>query len=178
MQKNPTNILDVFVLESPQNIDERGSSTVLDLKDVQEVLPLNYQRWYTSTSHLGVIRGFHLASKIRNQHKIISCVSGRIIDVLIDLRVESESYLQKYTVELTGDDGKYLLVPPGIGHGYQALEEKSVVSYLITDTYEPLEEITLNPLSKSLGISWPISPSWISDRDLNGMSINAYQELP
>ena len=84
MQKNPTNILDVFVLESPQTIDERGSSAVLDLKDVQEVLPLNYQRWYTSTSHLGVIRGFHLASKIRNQHKIISWVSGRILDVLID----------------------------------------------------------------------------------------------
>jgi dTDP-4-dehydrorhamnose 3,5-epimerase len=164
----------VYLIETTPFSDSRGVSAAFELESVIDGLPFHLARWYTSFSEIGVVRGIHLANQARNQYKLISCVHGNVFDIVIDLRRESETFLQKLTLELRGNDGKVLLIPPGVGHGYQALQHATIMSYLISDSYEPASEITLDPLSPEIGIEWPLTQSAISERDKTGLKLHEF----
>ena len=163
-----------WLFETTPLTDDRGVSVAFDLNSIMEGLPFQFSRWYSSSSEKGVIRGMHLAKRVRNQHKLIMCASGSVMDLLIDLRPESETFLQKFQLELNADEGKLLLVPPGVGHGFQALQNSSRMTYLISDTYDPTSEITLNPLSPEILDNWPLAHSSISRRDSSAINLSNF----
>ena len=101
------------------------------------------------------------------EYKIISCVSGEVFDVALDLRRNSPTFLKCHSVFLS--PGKYnsLLIPPGVAHGFQCLKDNSELLYLHTENYSPNDEIGVSFKDPRLNIKWPLISTQISDRDLS-----------
>ncbi len=105
-----------------------------------------------SRSHAGVLRGIHWADTPPGQAKYVSCMAGRIVDFVVDLRKESETFGSWDSVELTAENGKCVFISEGLGHAFLSLENDSLVSYLCSEEYNPSRENTINPLGVGLSI--------------------------
>ncbi len=109
-----------------------------------------------SKSKQFVIRGIHYSLAPDGQAKIVTCASGRIIDVLVDLRIGSPSYMKVEYVELSEDSGKSVFMPTGVGHGFFVESSSAAVVYLTSSGYAPDYEKAISPMDPELGIDWPI----------------------
>lgn len=109
-----------------------------------------------SKSKQFVIRGIHYSLAPEGQAKIVTCASGRIIDVLVDIRVGSPTYLKIEYIELSEDSGRVVYIPTGVGHGFIVESETAAVVYLTSSGYAPQYEKAINPTDTELGISWPV----------------------
>ena len=107
-----------------------------------------------SLSHKGVIRGIHYSLAPEGQAKWVTCVSGAIIDVIVDIRPNSTTYKKIEYVELAPETGVAILIGPGLGHGFISLEENSGVSYLLNSPYSPNYELDITPTDTDLKIEW------------------------
>jgi dTDP-4-dehydrorhamnose 3,5-epimerase len=121
-----------------------------------------------SFTHMGVIRGLHMQLPPVGQAKLVTVITGRIMDVVVDLRESSETFGQHYTCELNGQRRNMLYVPEGFAHGFAALED-TIFFYKCSDFYsrEHASGIVWN--DPALGINWPIENPVVSGKD---------QELP
>ena len=99
------------------------------------------------------------------QSKIVTCTFGTILDVIVDLRPNSKSYGENLTIELDEHSGKSLFISSGLGHGFQALEDRVAVTYLLDKKYSPNTELVINPIDPNLAIPWKDIPAIISDKD-------------
>ncbi|HEY8913992.1 dTDP-4-dehydrorhamnose 3,5-epimerase [Lacisediminihabitans sp.] len=117
---------------------------------------------FWSTSSLGVIRGMHFQLEPDEIAKIVWVSHGSIYDVLIDLR-DGDSYGAVSTYPLDALSGQSLYVPAGFAHGYQALEDMSIVSYAVDGVFSPQSDAGVR--WDSLGIDWPLPVTEISERD-------------
>lgn len=108
-----------------------------------------------SVSRKGVLRGIHYTRKNPGQSKIVTCLSGKIFDVLFDLRKNSPTFGNWQSIELDSLNPSAVYVPWGVGHGFMALSENSVVTYLCDLRYDPKNEFDLNALDPNLKIDWP-----------------------
>ena len=96
---------------------------------------------------------------------MITCLNGKLLDIAVDLRPKSK-YFKKYTsVELSAENGRTLLIPAGFGHAFLALDEGTIMSYLLSSRYSPEEEFTINPYDTEIGIDWPSGSHIQSKRD-------------
>ena len=120
-----------------------------------------------SSSKKNALRGMHYTEETHIQNKLVSCVNGSVLDVTVDLRMNSETYLKVFCVKLNALDGIGLFVPSGVGHSFLALEESSTVSYLLDSTYNPMLEFTVSPFSEDFKIVWPGTEFIMSSKDLN-----------
>jgi len=120
-----------------------------------------------SLSSKGTLRGIHYSIAPRGQAKWITCVSGSIKDVIVDIRPDSRSFGQWTEIELSGDSGKAVLISEGLGHGFLALEDNTVVAYLVSTPFSPTDEFEINPLDEKIGINWgmDLNELKISDKD-------------
>ena len=109
-----------------------------------------------SKSTQWVIRGIHYSLAPQGQAKVVTCASGKIIDVLVDLRNGSPSFLKIEYVELSEDSGKVVYIPSGVGHGFIVESETTAVVYLTSSAYAPEYEKAICPTDRELGINWPI----------------------
>ena len=107
-----------------------------------------------SLSSAGTLRGIHYSVAPRGQAKWITCVSGSIQDVIVDIRPESKTFGQWIDVVLEGDSGKAVLISEGLGHGFLALEDNTAVAYLVSTPFSPTDEFEINPLDEKIGIKW------------------------
>jgi len=105
-----------------------------------------------SVSNKGVVRGIHWTAGPSGQAKYLSCIKGSIWDVYVDLRKNSKTFGQWGAEFLSPGNGKSVLISEGIGHGFLALMDETVVNYLCTSEYEPSADRCLNPLDRDLGI--------------------------
>jgi dTDP-4-dehydrorhamnose 3,5-epimerase len=126
-------------------------------------LRTNFAEEYYSRSVRGVIRGMHFQSPPYDYFKLVSCLSGQIRDVIVDLRVGSPNFRKCEVLELKAADGFVLYLPPGIAHGFLALSETAIVSYKVTSIYAPAHDTGVR--WDSLGIDWGIKAPILSDRD-------------
>lgn len=118
-----------------------------------------------SSSVAGVIRGIHYADVPPSQAKYVTCVSGAILDVVIDIRVGSPTFGQWQGVELNAANRTALYLAEGLGHAFMALEP-STVMYLCNEGYNPGREHEVHPLDPAIGIDWPTSgPVNLSEKD-------------
>ena len=119
-----------------------------------------------SKSSKGVLRGLHYQEEPFLESKLISCIKGSVVDVLLDMRPTSETYGKYASYRLTPGSGS-LLVPPLVAHGFQTLEDETTLLYLHSNGYSPDYSQGVNPLDPGIGISWPLPISSISESDRN-----------
>lgn len=113
----------------------------------------------------GTLRGMHYQKPPHGQAKLVSCVSGRVWDVAVDLRPNSPTYLRWEATELSTASGRALYIPAGCAHGFVTLTDHATVAYLIEGDYEPTAAGTLRWNDPAVGIDWPIRDPIVSERD-------------
>ena len=119
-------------------------------------------------SNYGTIRGLHFQKPPYQQAKLVSVIHGSVLDVVVDLREESPSYLKFISVLLSGNNKKQLFVPKGFAHGYAVLEDNSIFHYKCDEYYHLEVESGIHPFDPTLNIDWqiPESKRILSDKDL------------
>lgn len=120
----------------------------------------------TYTARKGTVRGMHYQHPPYAESKLVTCISGAVWDVAVDLRPESPTFLQWHAEELSHDNRRSLLIPAGFAHGFQTLTDDVVLIYCHDNEYNPSSETGLNPTDPRLNIRWPLPISVMSDRDL------------
>jgi dTDP-4-dehydrorhamnose 3,5-epimerase len=123
-----------------------------------------------SRSARGVVRGMHLRSGA-GEAKLVRCSSGKVFDVIVDLRPDSPTFRNLATFELSGDTQVSLYIPAGCGHGFQALTDPADVSYRIDRPHDPSEDISIAFDDPELAISWPLPAVLMSARDRSAASL-------
>jgi dTDP-4-dehydrorhamnose 3,5-epimerase len=125
-----------------------------------------------SVSRRGVIRGIHFSDVPPGQAKYVTCASGAIIDVVVDIRVGSPSFGTWDAVQLDDKNRRALYLGEGLGHAFAAVSDQATVLYLCSTPYAPGREHGVNPLDPALGITWPsgIEPV-LSDKDAAAPSL-------
>ena len=166
----------VWLAESPVWSDDRGFFREwFKSTDIKSATGRDFgiEQANISLSSRGTLRGIHYSIAPRGQAKWITCVSGSIKDVIVDIRPDSKSFGQWIEVELSGDLGKAVLISEGLGHGFLALADNTVVAYLVSTPFSPGHEFEINPLDEKIGINWgmDLSELKISDRDKNAPTL-------
>ena len=124
------------------------------------------------TNRIGCIRGLHFQYPPNGEGKIITCLKGKVFDVVVDIRKGSKTFLEYHSVMLSSKNKKGIVVPPGFAHGFQVLEEDSLLLYTHSEFYQPQNEGGINCLDKKLDIKWPKPISQISEKDSKIEKIN------
>lgn len=122
---------------------------------------------HTFTAQKGTVRGMHYQKPPHAEYKFVSCLSGKIYDVALDLRKDSPTFLQHFGIELSQENHTSLLVPEGVAHGFQAMSEDTVILYLVSKAYNFDFEGIINPSDPKIGIEWPLPPENLSEKDQN-----------
>jgi dTDP-4-dehydrorhamnose 3,5-epimerase len=126
-----------------------------------------------SVSSAGVLRGLHFAQLPPSQAKYVTCLSGSVFDVVVDVRVGSPTFGRWDAVTLDADNHKSVYISEGLAHGFLALQDNSTVMYLCSAEYSPGREHTIAATDPALAIEWPSSHELvISDRDAAAPSLD------
>ncbi len=123
------------------------------------------QHAVSSSLKMGTLRGMHFQVEPHGEVKIVTCLKGAILDVIIDLRPGSAGFRKWQGFELTGANRHRLYIPKGFAHGFQALTDNVEVGYLISAFYEPTAASGVRHDDPAFGIDWPLPVSVISDKD-------------
>tara|TARA_B100000519_G_C14259930_1_gene447145 strand:+ start:2809 stop:3360 length:552 start_codon:yes stop_codon:yes gene_type:complete len=122
---------------------------------------------YSMTVKKGTVRGMHYQTPPMSEVKIVTCLSGSIYDVIIDLRKGSSTFMHWHGKTLSGDNKYMLYIPEGFAHGFQALQNNCELLYFHTEFYNPDFEATINYNDSNIGIEWPLGVTEISEKDKN-----------
>lgn len=161
-------IPDVILIEPIVFPDERGFFMELYKRTpfLSEGIPYDFVQVNLSKSKRGVVRGLHYQLKPMEQGKLVTVIKGRIVDVALDIRRGSPWFGRHVMVELSESDPKLLWVPPGFAHGFQALEDNTLVLYLVTKEYSKEHERCILWSDPDLKIDWPIKDNvTVSEKD-------------
>lgn len=123
------------------------------------------QQNVSRTAQKGAVRGMHFQRPPHAEDKLVRCLKGAIMDVIIDLRPHSPTYMKHEAFELTEDNMRQLLVPKGFAHGFQTLVPDCIVTYLVSEFYAPEAEGGVRHDDPLFDIAWPLPVSQISDKD-------------
>jgi len=121
-----------------------------------------------SVSSKGVLRGLHFQNPPFEQGKLVRVVSGRILDVAVDIRKSSSTYGEHFSIELSAENHKQLWVPPGFAHGFISLEEDTMLLYKCTEYYNLQSEGSIHWNDPDLNINWNANSILVSEKDKLG----------
>lgn len=125
-----------------------------------------------SISRQGVVRGIHAARTPPGQAKYVQCLAGRILDVIVDIRPDSVTYGEHFSLELNDTTREAVFISEGLGHGFCVLSESATVAYATSTLYDPEQEFGINPLDSDLALPWPTDIDLIlSDKDRGAPSL-------
>jgi dTDP-4-dehydrorhamnose 3,5-epimerase len=127
-----------------------------------------------SVSKKNVLRGLHFQSPPAAQGKLVSVLHGKVIDVAVDLRPQSETYGQHVAMELSSENGLQFWIPAGFAHGFATLEENTIFSYKCTQFYSPQNEATIMCDDAKLDIDWCVDSPIVSEKDGLGMDFTKF----
>jgi len=119
---------------------------------------------------IGTLRGMHFQGHPFQEEKIITCISGKILDVIVDLRPNSSTFGDWSKIILDAEDPKAIYLPKGMAHGFQTLKSDTSVLYAISTRQVPKNSYVLSHADPSVGIDWPLKVSSISKRDTDGLN--------
>jgi len=163
-----TTLAGAFVIDLDRREDERGffARTFCQREFSEHGLkPLIAQASLASNRKKATLRGMHFQYPPAAETKLVRCTRGGILDVIVDLRPESPTFLESVAVELTEDNYRALYVPERFAHGYQCLADRSETSYQVGEFYAPRLEGGLRYNDPQLGLEWPLPVEHISDQD-------------
>jgi dTDP-4-dehydrorhamnose 3,5-epimerase len=157
-----------FVIDLERREDSRGyfarAFCQHELAD-QGLKPVIAQANIAFNISAGTLRGMHFQYPPKAETKIVRCTRGAIVDIIVDLRPESPTYLESISVDLNEDNGRALYVPERFAHGYQTLVDRTETSYQVGEFYAPETEGGLAYDDPRLGLQWPLPVAVISEKD-------------
>ncbi|MBI2573828.1 MAG: dTDP-4-dehydrorhamnose 3,5-epimerase [Candidatus Wildermuthbacteria bacterium] len=163
-----TKIQGVYVIELKREEDERGffARSFCQREFEERSIPMRAAQCNVSGNKFkGTLRGMHYQEAPFEEEKIVSCVKGRIYDVTVDLRKDSPMNLQWFGIELSADNHTALYIPKGCAHGFQTLENDSIVLYVMSEYYSSKHSQGVRWNDPVLNISWPLFNPILSDKD-------------
>ena len=163
----PTPFEDCFLIEHDPIPDCRGVFVKLYHEDTFAKFGLSFElkEEFYSISNARVIRGMHFQIPPHEPIKIVSCLEGEVLDVLLDLRKNKETYGQSFSCTLKPEKPESLYIPPGIAHGFLSIKENSLTHYILTSAYEVKSDKGI--LWNSFDFIWPEKDPILSERDLS-----------
>ena len=135
----------------------------------------NIKQSNTSVSKKGSVRGIHYALVPPSQAKYVQCQKGSIIDYVIDIRVGSPTFSKFVGVELSATNPQAIFIEEGLAHAFVALEDETVVTYFVSENYNPEREKGINPFDSDLNIKWPDINLELSEKDKLAISLKEAQ---
>lgn len=162
-----TPMADLHLIQRKQLRDERGYFERMFCTEDLKVFGWDChvaQVNRTLTLQTGSVRGLHMLITPR-EAKLITCLKGKVWDLVLDLRRGSPTFLSWYGVELDADSGRSLLIPPGFAHGFQTLSDNVEMLYFHSCHYQPDSELGVNVADPLLDIKWPRTISMQSEKD-------------
>lgn len=156
------------IIQTDLNEDERGYFSRVFCKNEFKQNNINHNIVQCNISHnnkAGTIRGMHYQKYPYEETKIIKCTRGSIFDVAVDIRINSETYLEWFAIELNAKSNLIFYIPEGFAHGYQTLENDTDVFYMTSEFYNPKFEGGIRWNDPAVHIRWPLQPSIISEKD-------------
>ena len=174
MKAHPLKISGSWKIEFQKFNDNRGffyeSFKEEDFKN-QIGRSLNIKQTNTSSSSKGSVRGIHFALVPPSQAKLVQCQRGSIKDYVIDIRVGSPTFGQFEEIELNENSVSAVFIEEGLAHAFVALENQTVVTYFVTEKYNPEREKGINPFDKTLNVKWPDIELILSEKDKQAISL-------
>ena len=164
----PIDLENVFTIRVDIKKDDRGTFTrIWEEEPILSEFKIS-QASVVRNPKAGTLRGLHFQSGSFSESKVIQCVTGRVFDVIVDLRKNSASYLRSFSIEI-GPECNFqgLFIPKGFAHGYLTLLPKSTIVYFMDEPYSAVHSKGLKWDDPSLNIKWPGTPTLISTRDRN-----------
>lgn len=164
-----TAIPDLWIVESERRSDARGSfmrlycAQTLKAAGIGHHAPVQINQ--SVNLRRGTLRGMHYQTGTAPEGKIVRCLRGRVMDVIVDLRAGSPAFLRHEMIELSADNARAAIIPPGCAHGFQTLEDDCELLYLHSALYDPAHEAGLRHDDPKLGIRWPLPAAVMSERD-------------
>ncbi len=163
-----TKLQGAFIVDLERREDDRGYFARAFCQDEfreHGLEPVIAQGNVAFNRRRGTLRGMHFQYPPAAETKLVRCTRGAIVDVIVDMRPESPTYLEHVAVELTADNGRSLFVPRRFAHGYQALQDETETSYLVGEFYAPDLEGGLRFDDPRLAIAWPLPAGEMSPKD-------------
>ena len=159
----------LYLIEPQVFGDERGYFLeTYSSRDLESLIgPVDFVQDNESMSCYGVVRGLHFQRAPYTQAKMVRCVSGRVLDVAVDIRKGSPTFLSHVAVELSGENHRMFYIPKGFAHGFSVLSDKAVFQYKCDEYYHPESDSGFQLLDPRLGIDWmvPEDKMILSDKD-------------
>lgn len=167
MKVTAANLKDVLIIEPPVFEDARGMffESFNSITWAKHGLPTEFVQDNQSFSLKGVLRGLHFQQGEFAQGKLVRVVTGRVLDVTVDIRPNSPTFGQWEFFELDGKSNKMVYIPEGFAHGFLALED-SIFSYKCTKGYNKASEGGIIWNDPVLKIDWPVESPNVSEKDL------------
>ncbi len=165
MQVLSTAIPGCFKIVPQVRRDDRGSFVKTFREDIfqEHGLTTRFAEEYYTSSHQGVLRGLHFQVPPKDHVKVVTCLSGKVMDAVVDLRTGSPAYGRHLVFELSADNGNILYLPPGLAHGFYVPNGEALLSYKVTSLYSPEHDSGI--LWDSADILWPDKSPHVSARD-------------
>ena len=164
------NINDLSLINPDLHIDERGVFRRSFCKEELRKNGINFNALQGNISenfNKHTLRGFHYQSSPSNESKIISCVTGSLYNIVLDLRKESSTYKKWSSLEINSKDRQSIYVPAGCANAFLTLENNTIVHYYMNDSYNPNTYRGIRYNDPAFSFKWPHEPEIISEKDLN-----------
>ena len=176
-----TSLQDAYLIEPEKKGDDRGffARTMCRNEFAAHGLDTDYVQQNTSFSaHKGTLRGMHYQLPPFTEAKLVRCITGALVDIIVDLRRSSPTFMKHERFELTDRNRLQLYVPRGFAHAFQTIMDGVEVSYLVSAPYTPAAERGVRYSDPRLGIEWPLPVTVISDKDASWPLLEAGTEAP
>ncbi len=158
-----------FVLEPERHPDDRGffARTFCQREfEAHGLSPITAQCNISFNHRAGTLRGLHYQASPHEEAKLVRVTRGAVFDAIVDLRPDSPSFQEHFTVTLTAEQGNQLYVPEGFAHGFQTLENDTEVFYQMSQFFQPDAGRGYRYDDPAFGITWPLPVSVVSEKDL------------
>lgn len=172
----PTALWGVVVVSADPFVDHRGAFSryfcqreLALVMGSRHIVQINHSRTLTA----GAVRGLHFQFPPHAELKMVRCLVGRVLDVAVDLRTGSRTFLQWHAEELTPANAHMMVIPEGCAHGFQALDAGSELLYLHTAFHAPEHEGGIRYDDVRLAIEWPLPVADLSERDRHWPTLRA-----
>ena len=168
MEISNTPIEGLLVIKPSVLEDERGEFfESWNKKSYEEIgLCLDFLQDNQSLSHKGVLRGLHFQNPPFAQGKLVRVIKGSVIDVAVDIRKNSSTYGQYYSLKLSEENKTIFWIPPGFAHGFVALEDDTIFSYKCTEIYNKESEGSIIWNDPHIAINWGVDNPLVSEKDM------------
>jgi dTDP-4-dehydrorhamnose 3,5-epimerase len=175
MKTTPLKISGSWIIEFQKFEDNRGYFyESFKEEDFQKQIgrQLSIKQTNTSSSSKGSVRGIHYALVPPSQAKLIQCQRGSIIDYVIDIRVGSPTFGEFEKIELSENSPTAIFIEEGLAHAFVALENNTIVTYYVSEKFNPEREKGINPFDKTLNVKWPDLELILSEKDKLAISLD------